>query len=554
MHKFLINLQLMKAKNPQTLFLNTLIKPYRRLIYGCVSIDVLVMGLFITQSFAIAYLVDQLIKKTATDLPVYILIAIGGSLFLRPLLLAIKNHILVNSSLQLTNHVRQKMLDKLAVYGNERSQFGQDGTLAMKVMDEPDNLKEFLAFKVGAISGVVIPIIIACVVGVFHKIVALILLGSLPVFVLAMVLIGIRTAKKSREQMDALAQMGGRFLDWIRGLDTLRRLNAYAFAKNDIQTSGEIYQKRTMSVLKIAFLNTTFLEILSSCVLACVAIYLGFGLLNSNSVSFFVAVFVLFLTAEFFMPLRRLGQLYHAKSQAQGASQFLSVFLQDTNHQDNLQKVDLSSECTITFDKVCVKTGDRVRLPQTSFYINTHQKIAIMGQSGKGKTTILQTLLRFCDYTGSVKINNIELNQINCDNLRQQIAYLPQTPSLLPMSILDNLNLPLQTKIDENTAITLLHTVGIDVSSLPQGVHTLLGEQGAGLSGGQAKRLSIAQLMLQACPLWLIDEPTEHLDDLTKQQIITLINKTVTQKTVIWVTHDKLDCVDMVLNLDELAD
>lgn len=177
-----------------------------------------------------------------------------------------------------------------------------------------------------------------------------------------------------------------------------------------------------------------------------------------------------------------------------------------------------------------------------------------MGQSGKGKTTILQTLLRFCDYTGSVKINNIELNQINCDNLRQQIAYLPQTPSLLPMSILDNLNLPLQTKIDENTAITLLHTVGIDVSSLPQGVHTLLGEQGAGLSGGQAKRLSIAQLMLQACPLWLIDEPTEHLDDLTKQQIITLINKAVTQKTVIWVTHDKLDCVDTVLNLDELAD
>lgn len=548
-----------KSQKPELVFLKKAIKPYSRTIFVGVFIELLMTVFFIIQSYVIADIIGQVASgdfvNASMDKGWFVILAI--SLFIRPLLSFFKSHLLLKSSYKLSFDIRKQMLDKLADYGNERSRFGQDGAIAIKIVDEPDNLKDFLAFRVGTITSVIVPIMIALVAIFFNTAVGFMLFMCLPVFVLAMVVIGIGTAKKSREQMDAMAQMGGRFMDWLRGGRTLRRLNTHNFAKQDISISSTNYQKHTMSVLKIAFLNTTVLELLSSCMLAVVAIYLGLGLLGKLpwqiDATLSMTVFLLFLTAEFFMPLRRLGMLYHAKSQALGASQFFSQFLDKPTPTSSLQKVDLSQNCEIYFDKVCVKHDERTRLLPTTFLVKTYEKWAIIGQSGLGKSTILQTILQFCQYTGQIHINGVELRLIDPKVLRRQIGYLPQDVSLLPISILDNLNLATTKPIDENRAVALLKQVGIDANDLPQGVHTQLTERGGGLSGGQAKRLSIAQLLLQDCPLWLIDEPTEHLDDDTKREIVALIGAVTTDKTVIWVTHDTpADFVNNVLDLNQI--
>lgn len=549
-------------------FLKHISQPFMAVVCACVVLDIIMTLLFIAQAYALAYFIEGLIYGASfVDWRWFLLLA--TALLLRPAILYIKSRWLLHSSLKLSAQIRQHMLTKLGEYGNERGRFGQDGAVAMKVLDEPDNLKDFLAFRVGVFAGVIVPIMIASVVAMINQTVALMLLVSLPLFVLAMMVIGINTAKKSRQQMDALSQMGGRFLDWLRGVETLKRLNAHAFVSQDIKKSATDYQKRTISVLKIAFLNTAVLELLASAMLAIVACFLALQIFQNLDVSalevgqtgqgqFFGAVFILLLVAEFFVPLRRLGALYHGKSQAMAAAAFLGQFLQfddksaAVDSPDDLALIDVSLQdnCCIQFYQVGVKDNGRVRLSDANFVLNSQQKLAIMGKSGVGKSTILHTLLQFCRYTGSITINGIELRQINPKSLRKQIAYLPQTPSLLPLSILDNLRLV--RDIDEPKANELLQSVGLDVSLLPKGVHTMLQERGVGLSGGQAQKVAIAQLLLQDCPLWLIDEPTEHLDDNTKRDVMALIDRLTTHKTVIWVTHDKpASWIDQVITLGD---
>lgn len=164
-------------------------------------------------------------------------------------------------------------------------------------------------------TAVTTPLILAGCVAFYSPMAAVILLVTAPLVPIFMAIIGIATTRKSREQMDALAQLGGRFLDWIRGVNTLSRLGAVDIAVSDIANSSEDYRKRTMDVLKIAFLNSAVLEFLSALLMALVAVYLGFGLMGilpwakgQLLTTYSTALFILLLVPEFYAPLRRLGR------------------------------------------------------------------------------------------------------------------------------------------------------------------------------------------------------------------------------------------------------
>lgn len=160
-----------------------------------------------------------------------------------------------------------------------------------------------------------------------------------------------------------------------------------------------------------------------------------------------------------------------------------------------------------------------------------------------GKSTILQILLGFGDCEGDVIIHtndgSIRYDEIDVAQLRTQFGYLSQTAPLLPMTIADNLRL---AKPDASDAklVQVLKEVGLWnlVETLPDGINTMLFERGGGLSGGQGQRLAIAQLLLQDAKVWLLDEPTEHLDGQTAGWIKELLCRVSVGKTVIWVTHD----------------
>ena len=525
----------------------------KRPIYMAWGLSVVSTLLLIVQSWLIAAIfADWLTQIThhrpATDVFFDYLPWLLGCLLLRPLLHFCKDQLALDAGLQVASILRKTLVEKLAQVGAARDQYGSDGGLASMVIEQCDALTGYVSrFYLQRLIVVTTPIMLLVAAATQSWIATLILLLTAPLVPVFMVLIGHATARKSRQQFAAMAQLSGRFLDWLRGTATLQRLDAVGHASQDIDASAEAYRMRTMSVLKIAFLNTAALELLAALSIALLAVYLGFGLIgilpwqkNTVPVPYQSALFLLLLAPEFYAPLRQLGADYHVKAQAEGAIAELSPLLAFSSAENTkANHFLLTAPPAIDADNIWVNHQQRTRLAPLSFTIAAGERLAIVGQSGSGKSTLLQIFLGFCAYQGDIFIDNQNFNTINSTQFRHQIAYLSQQTMLLPMSIADNLRLPNPTASDDKLW-QILTQVGLKplIKALPNQLDTQLGERGSGLSGGQQRRLAIAQLLLQDAHLWLLDEPTEHLDSDTAAEINGLLQQVTRGKTVLWVTHD----------------
>lgn len=539
----------------------------KRPIYMAWGLSVVSTLVLIVQSWLIAvifasWLTQITHHRPATDVFFDYLPWLIGCLLLRPLLHFCKDQLALDAGLQVASILRKTLVEKLAQVGAARDQYGSDGGLASMVIEQCDALTGYVSrFYLQRLIVVTTPIMLLVAAATQSWIATLILLLTAPLVPVFMVLIGHATARKSRQQFAAMAQLSGRFLDWLRGTATLQRLDAVGHASQDIDASAEAYRIRTMSVLKIAFLNTAALELLAALSIALLAVYLGFGLIgilpwqkNTVPVPYQSALFLLLLAPEFYAPLRQLGADYHVKAQAEGAIAELSPLLAfQPAEKTKANHFLLTAPPAIDANNIWVNHQQRIRLAPLSFAIAAGERLAIVGQSGSGKSTLLQIFLGFCAYQGDIFIDNQNFNTINSTQFRHQIAYLSQQTMLLPMSIADNLRLPNPTASDDKLW-QILAQVGLKplIKALPNQLDTQLGERGSGLSGGQQRRLAIAQLLLQEAHLWLLDEPTEHLDSETAAEINGLLQQVTRGKTVLWVTHDatKLPWLDRQISLD----
>ena len=539
----------------------------KRPIYMAWGLSVVSTLVLIVQSWLIAvifanWLTQIAHHRPATDVFFDYLPWLMGCLLLRPLLHFCKDQLALDAGLQVASILRKTLVEKLAQVGAARDQYGSDGGLASMVIEQCDALTGYVSrFYLQRLIVVTTPIMLLVAAATQSWIATLILLLTAPLVPVFMVLIGHATARKSRQQFAAMAQLSGRFLDWLRGTATLQRLDAVGHASQDIDASAEAYRMRTMSVLKIAFLNTAALELLAALSIALLAVYLGFGLIgilpwqkNTVPVPYQSALFLLLLAPEFYAPLRQLGADYHVKAQAEGAIAELSPLLAfQPAENTKANHFLLTAPPAIDANNIWVNHQQRIRLAPLSFAIAAGERLAIVGQSGSGKSTLLQIFLGFCAYQGDIFIDNQNFNTINSTQFRHQIAYLSQQTMLLPMSIADNLRLPNPTASNDKLW-QILAQVGLKplMKALPNQLDTQLGERGSGLSGGQQRRLAIAQLLLQDAQLWLLDEPTEHLDSDTAAEINALLQQVTRGKTVLWVTHDatNLPWLDRQISLD----
>lgn len=543
-------------------FLKATFKPVKKAMMMAYLLDIASVVVLVGQACVLVWLFDGWLTSFVQGVPLSDRVT-GSGLWLNLALLFgcmagrisigyAKDYLLSDAGLKVASSVRAKLLGKLGELGQARRYFGADGALSTKVIDEPDHLIGYARFNVQKMTAVTTPLILAGCVAFYSPMAAVILLVTAPLVPIFMAIIGIATTRKSREQMDALAQLGGRFLDWIRGVNTLSRLGAVDIAVSDIANSSEDYRKRTMDVLKIAFLNSAVLEFLSALSIALVAVYLGFGLMGilpwakgQLLTTYSTALFILLLVPEFYAPLRRLGAEYHVKGQATASAKSIAPMLGFKTKALGDIAMTLKSPPAFELKNITAFGDDgRVRLSPTSLTFGAGERTAVMGESGAGKSTLLHILLGFGDFEGDVIVHAdgklMRYADLDVSRLRSDIGYLSQTVPLLPMSIADNLRLAKPSASDDELVQVLKDVALWDiVNQLPNGINTVLAERGGGLSGGQGHRLAIAQLLLQDAKVWLLDEPTEHLDPKTASMIWALLAGLSSGKTVIWVTHDK---------------
>jgi ATP-binding cassette subfamily C protein CydC len=189
-----------------------------------------------------------------------------------------------------------------------------------------------------------------------------------------------------------------------------------------------------------------------------------------------------------------------------------------------------------------------------SLAIAASERVALVGPSGAGKSTIMELLLRFRPYTGTISIGDAELRDLADDTVRQLVSALPQTPHLFNATIRDNI-LIARPEASTDELATVIEDAGLAewIKNLPEGLSTQVGEQGHLVSGGEARRIALARTLLKDTPIVLLDEPTEGLDAALERQIVARLSERLAGKTVLLATHRRacLRMADRVVTLEE---
>jgi len=463
--------------------------------------------------------------------------------------------------------VRKLTLDKLSELGPAYIKGKPAGSWASIVLEQIEELQDFYARYLPqmALAGF-IPLSILMVIFPFNWAAGLILLVTAPLIPIFMILVGKGAADANRKNFNALTQLSGHFMDRLKGLKTLKIFNQGEKELKKIESASEQFRQKTMAVLRLAFLSSAVLEFFAAISIAVLAVYFGFSYLNElnfghygEEMTLFIGLFILMLAPEFYQPLRDMGTHYHAKAQAIGAAEELKSLLDyeplSYTKETSTLDIDINNNLSIAASNLCIYSHDGHLLAgPLTFTLNSGEHIALVGPSGSGKTSLLNALLGFLPYQGSLLINGIELAQINKSAWRQALAWLGQEPQLFYGSIKENVSM-CNTAISDEEITTHLQQVGIwdFVQSKQQGIEYIIEEQMVGLSVGQAQRIALARSLTKNARLFLLDEPTASLDQHSEKFIFTALEQATEKLSSLMITHrlDQLKNTDKILVLDK---
>ncbi|OEC95678.1 MULTISPECIES: thiol reductant ABC exporter subunit CydD [unclassified Rhizobium] len=415
-------------------------------------------------------------------------------------------------------------------------------------------------------ASVIPPAILICVASV-SWIAALVLLLTAPLIPVFMALIGWRAKAASEKQLAETGGLNAFLLDRLRGLATIRALDAVDRTALRLRADVEQLKMRTMAVLRIAFLSSAVLELFAALGVAAMAVYVGFNMLGaldvgtwSGRLSLTQGLFILLLAPSFFEPLRELSAVWHDRAAGEAALEALDA-LSSAGTTLPGRRDERVAETSRDHTLASINVG-RLRFrhrPEQmpvfhdfSLAIAAGEHVALVGESGAGKTTMLSLIAGLVrSERGTIHVGGRRLDDISASALRQRMAWIGQRPHIFAGTMTGNITLgrPEVSPHAVQQAIDLAHLRRI----VTQRGATSIGEGGAGLSGGEALRLAIARAA--AAPhvdIILADEPTAHLDTETAREVTDALLAIARGRTLVVATHDPVLAARMgrVIHID----
>jgi ATP-binding cassette subfamily C protein CydD len=360
----------------------------------------------------------------------------------------------------------------------------------------------------------------------------------------AMAFAGIGAGLAAKRQFVAMTRLQTRFLDRIRGISTIILAGRAADEAAALRRAADELRARTMRVLRVAFLSSTALDLAAAAAL--IAILVRFEApLRADPLAAPVALFALLLVPEFFAPLRAFSAVYADRLGVEAVAETFAALPPAPAPVPAATIRSLTAKgVTLAFDSVAF-TWDAARGPvfqDLSFRVASGELLLLTGASGAGKSTILDLILGFiAPDAGRITINSAELSTLVPAARTRMLGWIGQRPMIFAGSIEDNIRFgrPEAGADELAEAIENAHLTAL-IAALPQGLKTMLGEGGFGLSGGQAQRVAIARAFLKDAPLLLLDEPTAHLDPATEQDILDSLKQLAAGRTVVLASHSSL--------------
>jgi len=520
----------------------------RFFLYLIITAGVLITFAVVSQAYILSYVVNLLFThKTSYSyllfpLSLFLLFAVLRSLF--TWVFEYYSGIL---GINIVHKVRLLVSKHIANLGSEYLKRERSGEIVNTVIKGTDALEPYFGqYLPSLFLALLSPLIIVCFAFYIDLISGCILIVTAPLVPVFMYLIGGKAKIMTEKQWKMLSFLSAHFLDVIQGLTTYKVFGQSKVQIDKISTISEKFRHSTMKTLKVAFISSLALELIATLSTAILAVSVGLRLLYGY-LGYQEALFVLIIAPEFYAPLRNLGARFHAGMEGLSSGKRIFNILETKTNTDinisTMSKPENIENLTINFENVTFryKGQHSFALNQLSFTVSPREKVAIIGPTGAGKSTIINSLLSFITpSSGDILIGNFNLKHINADYWRSVVSWIPQKPYLFNCSIRENLCLGSHHNIYDDTIIKKAASIAnLDdfIQSLENGYDTIIGERGLRLSGGQAQRLAIARAVIKNAPIVIMDEPTSNIDSLYENSIITKLGEWSRDKTVITIAH-----------------
>jgi ATP-binding cassette subfamily C protein CydD len=552
--------------------LDDLATPARAQLRWAAAATVLSGWLLVPQAAMIAWAVQRVFVEnaapTAAGVPLGWLLLIG---LLRAVLSWGSRRLADDAVETIRLRLRESIVRRLFSRGPLKLRLQRSGGLTELMGTHVDALEGYFGgFVLARIEVVAVPLFLLVAVFFVDRIIGTILLLTMPLIPLFMMLVGWGAEAASRRQLQALTRMSGHFADRLRGLGLIRLYGLAEAELAGIGSAAENLRQRSLKVLRIAFLSSAVMEFFASLSVAMVAMYLGLTYLGMLSfrgapLSLGIGVFCLLLAPEFYAPLRRLAAHYHDRAGALAALGELESVLETAFDREAKRDTptaavsaspptdNASSEQARTAPAIHIRHASlrplgaaHDVLSDLSFELPAGGCLAVVGPSGCGKSTLLEALAGWLPAQSGQVIVPAGI----------RIGHAPQRPFLFHGSIADNLRMALPGATDAQLhAAADAAQVMAFAARLPQGLDTVIGERGFGLSGGEARRIALARVFLRDPALLLLDEPTAFLDPHTEAALLRAIAEFSQGRTLVIATHSAaaMRIADQVLQLPEGA-
>jgi ATP-binding cassette, subfamily C, bacterial CydD len=471
------------------------------------------------------------------------ILALSGAVVVRAGLLWVREVTARRGAVQIKSGLREELLSHVFRLGPAYAAGERSGELVTAATEGVERLEPYLARYLPQVAlSAFVPLLLAAYILPRDLASAVLLLVTAPVIPVMMVLVGSYAEEHAKGQWLALSRMSAHFLDALQGLTTLKTFGRAAEEEERVARVSDEFRRRTLRVLRFAFLSGLVLEFMTAAAIALVAVVLGVRLVN-GAISFEQAFLVLLLTPEFYKPLRELGASRHAGMEGKAAAERVFEILDaPAPARGGGRGLDpFSGGLTVELSGVrfAYPESEHPALCGVGLTLPAGTRTALVGRSGSGKSTLVNVLLRFLDpQDGIVAANGVPVAELPVETWRQHVALVPQRPHLFYGSVLENIRLarPGASRSEVEEAAELAGATGF-VRRMARGYDAQIGERGLRLAGGEAQRLAIARAFLKDAPLLVLDEPTSSLDPESEELIKAALERLARDRTTLIVAH-----------------
>lgn len=440
------------------------------------------------------------------------------------------------SSASVKKILREKIYEKLLRLGSSYKEGVKTSEVVQVAVEGVDQLETYFgSYLPQFFYAMLAPLTlfaILCFVNVPSAVVLLVCVPLIPVAIAAVQTWAKKLLSKYWGQYTAL---GDTFLENLQGLTTLKIYQADEFKNEEMNNEAEKFRVITMKVLTMQLNSITIMDFIA-CGGAAVGIIMAITQFKSGNVNLSGALLIMFLSADFFIPMRQLGSFFHVAMNGMASSDNIFALLDLPENEiktENCHGGDIAIEnLKFSYD------GDREILQGLNINLKKDSFTSIVGESGSGKSTIAAVLTeRNKNYFGSVKIGEVELSEISEKSLMKNITYINHQSYIFKGTVRENLLMGKSDATDEELWKVLERVKLADFLRCENGLETKLQENGSNFSGGQRQRLSLARALLHDSQVYIFDEATSNIDVESENDIMAEIHDLAKTKQVILISH-----------------